>query len=126
MDLKANPKRYPIGTVIESRVDKGAGAVSTIVIENGTLYKGDFIVAGFRYGRIRSLTDSQGNPLEKVLPGQPGIITGLNYAPDAGDKFIGFSDEKFAKKLVMKKHLQIKWIYYTIKVLQCKIQMVKK
>ncbi|WP_416373750.1 hypothetical protein [Mycoplasmopsis felis] len=77
-DLKANPKRYPIGTVIESRVDKGAGAVSTIVIENG-IYKGDFIVAGSRYGRIRSLTDSQGNPLEKVLPGQPGIITGLNY-----------------------------------------------
>ncbi|WP_322876151.1 translation initiation factor IF-2 [Mycoplasmopsis felis] len=103
MDLKANPKRYPIGTVIESRVDKGAGAVSTIVIENGTLYKGDFIVAGSRYGRIRSLTDSQGNPLEKVLPGQPGIITGLNYAPDAGDKFIGFSDEKFAKKLANEK-----------------------
>ncbi|WP_322935381.1 translation initiation factor IF-2 [Mycoplasmopsis felis] len=103
MDLKANPKRYPIGTVIESRIDKGAGAVSTIVIENGTLYKGDFIVAGSRYGRIRSLTDSQGNPLEKVLPGQPGIITGLNYAPDAGDKFIGFSDEKFAKKLANEK-----------------------
>ncbi|WP_322908654.1 translation initiation factor IF-2 [Mycoplasmopsis felis] len=103
MDLKGNPKRYPIGTVIESRIDKGAGAVSTIVIENGTLYKGDFIVAGSRYGRIRSLTDSQGNPLEKVLPGQPGIITGLNYAPDAGDKFIGFSDEKFAKKLANEK-----------------------
>lgn len=103
MDLKANPKRYPIGTVIESRIDKGAGAVSTIVIENGTLYKGDFIVAGSRYGRIRSLTDSQGNPLEKILPGQPGIITGLNYASDAGDKFIGFSDEKFAKKLANEK-----------------------
>ncbi|MGZ9800199.1 translation initiation factor IF-2 [Mycoplasma sp. AC1221] len=103
LDLKANPKRYPIGTVIESRVDKGAGAVSTIVIENGTLYKGDFIVAGSKYGRIRSLTDTNGHPIKKVYPGMPAIITGLNYAPDAGDKFIGFSDEKFAKKLANEK-----------------------
>lgn len=99
LDLKANPNRYPIGTVIESRIDKGTGAVSTIIVENGTLMKGDFIVAGSKYGRIRSLTDSLGNKIEKVLPGCPGIITGLNYAPDAGDKFIGFNDEKFAKKL---------------------------
>ncbi|AMD81335.1 translation initiation factor IF-2 [Mycoplasmopsis canis PG 14] len=103
MDLKANPNRYPIGTIIESRIDKGAGAVSTVIVENGTLMKGDFIVAGSKYGRIRTLTDSQGNPIDKVIPGSPAIITGLNYAPDAGDKFVGFNDEKFAKKLANEK-----------------------
>ncbi|VEU76348.1 translation initiation factor IF-2 [Mycoplasmopsis columboralis] len=103
LDLKANPKRYPIGTVIESRVDKGVGAVSTIIVENGTLYKGDFIVAGSKYGRVRMLLDSQKNPTDKVEPGAPAIVSGLNYAPDAGDKFIGLNDEKFAKKLADQK-----------------------
>ncbi|WP_027121410.1 translation initiation factor IF-2 [Mycoplasma leonicaptivi] len=103
MELKANPNRYPIGTVIESRIDKGSGAVSTVIVENGTLMKGDFIVAGSKYGRIRTLTDANGNAIEKVIPGAPGIITGLNYAPDAGDKFVGFNDEKFAKKLANEK-----------------------
>ncbi|ATO31071.1 translation initiation factor IF-2 [Mycoplasmopsis bovirhinis] len=103
LDLKANPSRYPIGTIIESRIDKGAGVVSTIIVENGTLMKGDFIVAGSKYGRIRTLSDAQGEPLDKVLPGSPAIITGLNYAPDAGDKFVGFNDEKFAKKLAKEK-----------------------
>ncbi|UUD36302.1 translation initiation factor IF-2 [Mycoplasmopsis citelli] len=103
LDLKANPKRYPIGTVIESRVDKGVGAVSTIIVENGTLYKGDFIVAGSKYGRIRMLLDSHKQPTDKVEPGAPAIVSGLNYAPDAGDKFIGLNDEKFAKKLAEQK-----------------------
>lgn len=103
LDLKANPSRYPIGTIIESRIDKGAGVVSTIIVENGTLMKGDFIVAGSKYGRIRTLSDAQGEPLDKVLPGSPAIITGLNYAPDAGDKFVGFNNEKFAKKLANEK-----------------------
>ncbi|MBN4083416.1 translation initiation factor IF-2 [Mycoplasma sp. CSL10137] len=103
LDLKANPKRYPIGTVIESKIDKGAGAVSTVIVENGTLYKGDFIVAGSKYGRIRKITNANGLEIERIEPGQPGVITGLNYAPDAGDKFIGFNDEKFAKKLANEK-----------------------
>lgn len=103
LDLKANPSRYPIGTIIESRIDKGSGVVSTIIVENGTLMKGDFIVAGSKYGRIRTLSDAQGEPLDKVLPGSPAIITGLNYAPDAGDKFVGFNNEKFAKKLANEK-----------------------
>ncbi|APJ38308.1 translation initiation factor IF-2 [Mycoplasmopsis pullorum] len=105
LDLKANPNRYPIGTVIESKIDKGIGNVSTLIIENGTLYKGDFIVAGSRYGRIRVLTDTNNNPIEKALPGTPVVISGLNYAPMAGDKFVGFSDEKFAKKLASEKNI---------------------
>ncbi|MFV8499551.1 translation initiation factor IF-2 [Mycoplasma sp. VS424B] len=103
LDLKANPNRYPIGTVIESRIDKGIGSVSTIIVENGTLYKGDFLVAGSRYGRVRMIFDSNGAAIEKVTPGAPGIISGLNYVPDAGDRFIGFNDEKFAKKLAQEK-----------------------
>ncbi|QGZ97889.1 translation initiation factor IF-2 [Mycoplasma sp. NEAQ87857] len=108
LELKANPKRYPIGTVIESRVDKGVGAVSTIIVENGTLYKGDFLVAGSKCGRIRMLKDPQGNIIDKVTPGSPAIISGLNYAPNAGDKFVGFNDEKFAKKLAQEKYNQDK------------------
>ncbi|MFV8476545.1 translation initiation factor IF-2 [Mycoplasma sp. BRA290] len=103
LDLKANPNRYPIGTVIESRIDKGIGSVSTIIVENGTLYKGDFLVAGSRYGRVRMIFDSNGAAIDKVTPGAPGIISGLNYVPDAGDRFIGFNDEKFAKKLAQEK-----------------------
>ncbi|MFV8476972.1 translation initiation factor IF-2 [Mycoplasma sp. Z355B] len=103
LDLKANPNRYPIGTVIESRIDKGIGSVSTIIVENGTLYKGDFLVAGSRYGRVRMIFDSNGVAIDKVAPGAPGIISGLNYVPDAGDRFIGFNDEKFAKKLAQEK-----------------------
>ncbi|WP_036451737.1 translation initiation factor IF-2 [Mycoplasma buteonis] len=108
LNLRANPKRYPLGTVIESRVDKGVGVVSTIIVENGTLYKGDFIVAGSKCGRIRMLKDALGNELEFVKPGWPAIVSGLNYAPDAGDKFVGINDEKFAKKLATEKYSQDK------------------
>ncbi|VEU70584.1 translation initiation factor IF-2 [Mycoplasmopsis glycophila] len=108
LGLKANPKRYPIGTVIESRVDKGVGVVSTVIVENGTLYKGDFIVAGSKFGRIRMLKDAQGNEMEFVKPGWPAIISGLNYTPSAGDKFVGINDEKFAKKLATEKYSQDK------------------
>lgn len=101
MDLKANPNREAIGTVIESKVDKGRGVVATLIIQTGTLYIRDFIVAGSRYGRIRTLssTDAVARSLKKARPGTPVIITGLNYTPEAGSKFYGFSDEKFAKSL---------------------------
>ncbi|ADE19582.1 translation initiation factor IF-2 [Mycoplasma crocodyli] len=105
LDLKANPKRYPIGTVIESRLDKGVGSVITLIVENGTLYKGDFIVAGSMYGRIRTLCDHAGNPVDKAEPGTPVVVSGLNYTPQAGDRFVGFSDEKFAKKLASEKSM---------------------
>lgn len=103
LDLKANPNRYPVGTVIESKIDKGVGSVSTIVVENGTLYKGDFVVAGSSYGRIRSMKNSRGEMVESAGPGTPVVISGLNNSPLAGDKFIGFDDEKLAKKLANEK-----------------------
>lgn len=103
LDLKANPSRYPIGTVIESKVDKGIGIVSTLIVENGTLYRGDYIVAGACSGKVRTLKDSVGVTIESATPGTPVIISGLNNSPLAGDKFVGFEDEKYGKKLATQK-----------------------
>lgn len=103
LDLKANPDRYPLGTVIESKIDKGIGNVSTVIVENGTLCKSDYIVAGACSGKVRTLKDTLGNNIEQAGPGTPVIISGLNNSPLAGDKFIGFEDEKYAKKLANQK-----------------------
>lgn len=103
MDLKANKNRSPIGTVIEANIDVGRGTVATVIVTNGTIYKRDFIVAGSNYGRIKTLLNVNGEEIESAGPGTPVIITGLNYLPNSGDKFLGFEDEKFAKKLAVKK-----------------------
>jgi translation initiation factor IF-2 len=92
-----------MGTVIESHIDIGQGTIATLIIDNGTLLKRDFIVAGSHYGRIKNITSTLGEELEKALPGTPVIVTGLNYTPNAGDRFIGFDDEKFAKELANRK-----------------------
>ncbi|AZZ65313.1 translation initiation factor IF-2 [Metamycoplasma phocicerebrale] len=103
LDLKANLNRDAFGTIIESKIDKGRGSVSTVIVENGTLMPRDFIVAGGQYGNIRSLLSIEGKPLQKVLPGTPCVVTGLNKNPLSGDRFIVISDEKFAKKLADEK-----------------------
>lgn len=103
LELKANKNRSAMGTVIESRVDIGQGTIATLIVINGTLLKRDFIVAGSQYGRIKNITSTIGEELEKALPGTPIIVTGLNYTPNAGDRFIGFDDEKFAKELANRK-----------------------
>lgn len=103
LELTANKNRSAMGTVIESHVDIGKGTIATLIINNGTLLKRDFIVAGSHYGRIKNITSTIGEDLEKAFPGTPVIITGLNYTPNAGDRFIGFEDEKFAKELANKK-----------------------
>ena len=103
LELKANRNRSAMGTVIESHIDIGQGTIATLIIENGTLLKRDFIVAGSHYGRIKNITSTTGEELEKALPGTPVIVTGLNYTPNAGDRFIGFDDEKFAKELANRK-----------------------
>ncbi|MGL4343483.1 MAG: translation initiation factor IF-2 [Metamycoplasmataceae bacterium] len=103
LDLKSNPKRNGMGFVLESKVDKGKGVVATLIVENGTLNKRDFIVAGSNYGKIRTLMDTNDQEIDFAGPGTPVIITGINYSPNAGDKFICFEDEKFAKELANKK-----------------------
>ena len=96
-ELKANPDRYASGTVIESKIDKNLGVVSTILIQNGTLRLGDSIVAGTSHGRIRTLKDDRGIDLVEALPSMPVSITGLSESPSAGDKFFVFENEKKAR-----------------------------
>ena len=103
LNLRANKNRSPIGTVIEANILTGKGTIATLMITNGTIYKRDFIVAGSNFGRIKTLLSIEGKEIESAGPGTPVIITGLNYLPKSGDKFLGFEDEKFAKKLANKK-----------------------
>ncbi|TCG11907.1 translation initiation factor IF-2 [Mycoplasma marinum] len=103
LELKANPDRLPMGTVVEAHLDKGRGSVATIIVETGTIMPRDFIVAGAHYGRVRTLQDTTNEKIESAGPGTPVIITGLNYTPSAGDRFVGFKDEKFAKALAQEK-----------------------
>ncbi|WP_029512664.1 translation initiation factor IF-2 [Mycoplasmopsis iners] len=104
MELKANFNREPFGTVIESKIDKGLGTSATLIIENGRIEKGDFIVAGSSYGRVKMLIDpSTMKPISEATPGMPVIISGLNNPPLAGERFICISDEKLAKKLAQEK-----------------------
>ena len=103
LNLRANKNRSPIGTVIEANILTGKGTIATLMITNGTIYKRDFIVAGSNFGRIKTLLSIEGKEIESAGPGTPVIITGLNYVPKSGDKFLGFEDEKFAKKLANKK-----------------------
>ncbi|MEA4115228.1 translation initiation factor IF-2 [Mycoplasma sp. 744] len=103
-DLKANANRYPFGTIIESKIDRGIGTLATLIVENGTIEKGDFIIAGASYGRVKMMIDpSNMQQINKGLPGTPVIISGLNYPPQAGERFIGVFDEKLAKKLANEK-----------------------
>ena len=103
LNLRANKNRSPIGTVLEANILTGKGTIATLMITNGTIYKRDFIVAGSNFGRIKTLLSIEGKEIESAGPGTPVIITGLNYLPKSGDKFLGFEDEKFAKKLANKK-----------------------
>lgn len=96
-ELKANPKRLAIGSVIESRLDRGRGPVATIIVEHGTLKVGDNFVIGSTYGRIRTIHDDLGHLVKQALPAQPIEITGLNDVPLAGDMLMVFEDERTAR-----------------------------
>lgn len=98
-ELKANPNRYATGTVIESKVDKASGVVSTILIQNGTLRLGDAIVVGSNAGKVRTLKNDKGENLVEASPSMPVSITGISESPSAGDKFMAFENEKKAKAI---------------------------
>ena len=98
-ELKANPNRYASGTVIESKVDKSLGVVSTVLIQNGTLRIGDAVVVGNYAGKIRSLKNDRGDNLVEATPSMPVSITGISESPSAGDKFMAFESEKKAKAI---------------------------
>ena len=97
MDLKANPNRNARGIVIESLLDKGKGPVARILVQKGTLHVGDYVAMGRSFGKVRAMTDANGNRLKEALPSTPVEILGLNDVPQAGDTFICFDDEKGAR-----------------------------
>ena len=98
-ELKANPNRYASGTVIESKMDKSLGVVSTVLIQNGTLRLGDAVVVGNYAGKIRTLKNDRGENLVEATPSMPVSITGISESPAAGDKFMAFENEKKAKAI---------------------------
>ena len=98
-ELKANPNRYASGTVIESKMDKSLGVVSTVLIQNGTLRLGDAVVVGNFAGKIRTLKNDKGENLVEAGPSMPVSITGISESPSAGDKFMAFENEKKAKAI---------------------------
>ncbi len=100
MELKANPSRAAQGAVIEAKLDKGRGPVATVLVQNGTLRVGDYIIAGSTVGRIRSMTNDKGEKVKEAGPSTPVEIMGLSEVPAAGDSFRAVSDERLAKELV--------------------------
>ena len=107
-ELKANPNRYAIGTVIESKLDKNSGVITNILIQNGTLRLGDPIVVGTISGKVRTLKNDKGENLVEALPSMPVSITGLSESPSAGDKFMAFENEKKAKAIAAQRELNEK------------------
>jgi translation initiation factor IF-2 len=103
LDLKANPAKNAVGTVIESSLDKGKGYVTNMLVEAGTMRIGDVILVGRYYGRVRAMQDEHGQPLKEAGPAQPVSVLGINGAPSAGDKFNVLDDEKEAKSIAQKR-----------------------
>ena len=99
LELKANPNRPAKGVVIEARLDKGRGAVATLLVQNGTLKNGDIIIAGSAVGRVRVMTDDKGRKINSAGPSVPVEIMGLAEVPEAGDMFNAVSDERMAREL---------------------------
>ncbi len=103
LDLKANPNRHALGTVIESALDKGRGYVATILIENGTLNIGDVLLAGSNFGHIKAMYNERGGKVTSAGPASPVLILGLNGAPQAGDRFNVMDSDREAKEIATKR-----------------------
>ena len=103
LELKANPNKNPVGAVVEALLDKGRGYVSTILVQAGTLKIGDYLLAGKHSGKVRAMFDDKGNNLKEAGPSTPVSILGLDGAPQAGDKFNVFDDEREAKQIASKR-----------------------
>ena len=96
-ELKANPNRMAIGTVIEAQLDKGRGPVATILVQKGTLNSGDMVISGTSTGRIRAMFDEKGKKIKKATPSTPAVILGLSEVPEAGSFIYAVKDEKTAR-----------------------------
>ena len=103
LELKANPNKAANGSVIEARLDKGKGYITTLLVQNGSLSVGDYFLVGQYSGKVRALYDERGNQIKSAGPSMPVSVLGLDGAPQAGDKFNVFSDEKEAKQIASKR-----------------------
>ena len=103
LELKANPEKLASGSVIEARLDKGKGYITTLLVQNGNLLVGDYFLAGQYSGKVRALYDERGNQIDSAGPSMPVSVLGLDGAPQAGDKFNVFVDEKEAKQIASKR-----------------------
>ncbi|EMQ96245.1 Translation initiation factor 2 [Xanthomarina gelatinilytica] len=103
LELKANPNKPAVGTVVEAFLDKGRGYVSTILVQAGTLRVGDYVLAGKNSGKVKAMHDERGNEVKEAGPSTPVSILGLDGAPQAGDKFSVFEDEREAKQIATKR-----------------------
>jgi translation initiation factor IF-2 len=103
MDLKANPDKLSTGTILEAYLDKGRGYVSTVLVQNGSLKIGDYILAGKTSGKVKAMFDESGNSLEVAQPSTPVSVLGLDGAPQAGDQYKVLEDEKEAKQIAAKR-----------------------
>ena len=101
-DYKAAINSLPIGTVLESRLDKGSGPLASILVQKGVLKKGDYLVVGATFGRVRTLKDENNHEVDEARPSKPVVVSGLNNLAEAGDKFIALRDEKLAKSIANK------------------------
>src|SRR5207344_3271209 len=99
MELRAVYDARATGVVVESSLDKGRGPVATVLVQQGTLKKGDFLVCGIEYGRVREIIDASGQQVESAGPSIPVQVLGLSGVPDAGDDFVVVQDERLAKQV---------------------------
>ncbi len=103
LELKANPDRNAQGNVIESSLDKGRGYVATLLVRNGTLHVGDMVVCGSYYGHVKAMFNEHGQKVEQAAPSEPVLVLGLNGAPQAGEKFTVYSDDREAKEVATRR-----------------------
>jgi len=103
LELKANPDRHAIGTVVDANLERGRGPVATVLVQNGTLKVGDYFVCGHIYGRVRALTNDRGQSVEQAEPAMPVVVAGLSEVPSAGDIFQVVGSEKAARQIALTK-----------------------
>ncbi len=101
LDLKANPARPAMGTVLEAKLDRGRGPVATVLVRNGTLHVGDYLICGSVFGRVRAMFDDRGQPVREVLPSMPAEVLGLEARPEVGDTLQAVTDTAKAKQIVI-------------------------
>ncbi len=108
MDLKANPNRKAVGTVLEAKLDRGRGPVATVLVQQGTLHVGDWFVVGATYGRVRALVDDRGRPVPEAGPSRPVEVLGLESVPQAGDKLMVVEDQATAERIASTRQLELR------------------